>query len=53
MSWSVYERFQYKALTDNIFGVWEGGRLRELEVVAYGMWSHVKVRLYLQSPDRF
>ena len=40
MSWSVYERFQNKALTDNIFGVlgrWSltgGGRLRD--VVARG-----------------
>ena len=42
MSWSVYERFQYKALTDNIFGVlgrWSltgarGGRPRD--VVARG-----------------
>ena len=36
MSWSVYERFQYKALSDNIFGVlgrWSltgGGRLRDV-----------------------
>ena len=29
----VYERFQYKALTENIFGV------LELGVVAYGRWS--------------
>ena len=29
----IYERFQYKALTENIFGV------LELGVVAYGRWS--------------
>ena len=37
----VYERFQYKALTENMFGVlrrWSlmgGGRLREVVVVTY------------------
>ena len=46
----IYERFQNKALTENIFGVLErwslmgGGRLRK--VVTYGRWSHVEVRLY-------
>ena len=33
---AVYERFQYKALTENIFGV-------------LGRWSQVEVRLYLQK----
>ena len=32
----VYERFQYNALTENIFGV-------------LGRWSHVEVRLYVQK----
>ena len=45
-----YVRFQYKALTENIFGVlgrWSliGG----YEVVAHGRWSHVQVRLYIIS----
>ena len=33
---AVYERFQYKALTENIFGV-------------LGRWSQVEVHLYLQK----
>ena len=40
----VYKRFQYKALTQNIFGVNFG------KVVAYRRWSHVDVRLYTSSP---
>ena len=34
----VYERFQYKALTEDIFGVLG-------KVVACERWSHVEVRL--------
>ena len=45
---AVYERFQYKALTENIFGVL--GRWSLIwEVVAHRRRSQVEVRLYLQK----
>ena len=38
------------SLNEDIFGVWEGGRL--WEVVNYGRWLHLEVRLYTSSPRR-